>query len=227
VTVADPATLPRRSFVYRRLVERGASFDATGHAVRTGENAVNPGVVLCDLSLAPRCGFKGRQALDWLRDQGIVVSDENNRAMRLGASGLTCRLGDGEALVMAPPDAVERLDIERLEAACAHDAPVGCFAMPRADSHFWYRIAGRDAARLLARLCGVDFRAHRFDQLEIAQTIVARVSAIVVRDDIGETLAYHLLADSASALYLWDCVVAAMADFDGEIVGIEMLGENQ
>ncbi len=83
------------------------------------------------------------------------------------------------------------------------------------------------AARMLAKLCGVDLRPRSFDDLEIAQTIVARLSAIVVRDDIGETLAYHLLADSASALYLWDCVVEAMAEFDGVVAGAEALGEDR
>ncbi len=44
---------------------------------------------------------------------------------------------------------------------------------------------------------------------------------------IGETLAYHLLADSASALYLWDCLVEAMAEFDGAVVGTEALEEGR
>ncbi len=220
--MADPATLPRRSFVYRRLVERGVSFDASGNTVRTGEDAAHAGMVLGDLSLAPRCGFKGRHALDWLRGQEVTVSDDNNRATRLGDAGLTCRLADNEALILSDAGAVDRLD-----AACARETPGGCYTMPRADSHAWFRIAGRDGARMLAKLCGVDLRPRSFNDLEIAQTIVARLSAIVVRDDIGATLAYHLLADSASALYLWDCVVEAMAEFDGAVVGAEALGEER
>ncbi len=220
--MADPATLPRRSFVYRRLIERGVSFDASRNAVRKSEDAAHAGIVLGDLSLAPRCGFKGRHTLDWLRGQKIVVSDENNRATRLGEVGLTCRLADNEALILSDAGTVDRLD-----AACAREVPFGCYTMPRADSHAWFRIAGGDAARMLAKLCGVDLRPRSFDDLEIAQTIVARLSAIVVRDDIGETLAYHLLADSASALYLWDCVVEAMAEFDGVVAGAEALGEDR
>ncbi len=117
--------------------------------------------------------------------------------------------------------------VDRLEAARAREKPNGCYTMPRADSHAWFRIAGRDAARMLAKLCRVDLRPHRFDDLEIAQTIVARLSAIVVRDDIGESLAYHLLADSASALCLWDCLVEAMAEFDGAVVGTGAFGEGR
>ena len=87
--------------------------------------------------------------------------------------------------------------------------------------------AHRDAAAMLAKLSGVDFRPRRFDDLEIAQTFVARLAAIVVRDDMGGTLAYNLLADSASALYLWDCIVEAMVEFDGAVVGTEALGEDR
>ena len=222
MNLADPATLPRRSFVYRRLVERGATFDASGHAVRVAGDAAQAGVVLCDLSLAPRCGFRGGDALDWLRGQGIVVPEGNNRAARLGASGLTCRLAPTEALILADAEIVDRL-----AAACARETPGKCYAMPLADSHAWFGIAGRNAARLLAKLCGVDLRPHRFDNLEIARTMIAGLSAIAVRDDIGEMLAYDLLADSASALYLWDCIVEAMAEFDGAVVGTEALGKGR
>ncbi len=205
--MADPATLARRSFVYRRLAGRGAE---TGDA----------GVVLCDSSLAPRCGFKGRAALDWLRSSDIAVPEANNRALRLG-DGLVCRLAANEAMILAT-DVIGRLD-----EAWDRDKPGGCYPMPRADSHAWFRIAGRDAARMMAKLSGVDFRPRRFDDLEIAQTFVARLAAIVVRDDRGGTLAYNLLADSASALYLWDCIVEAMVEFDGAVVGTEALGEDR
>ncbi len=205
--MADPATLPRRSFVYRRLAGRDAG---PGDA----------GVVIRDSSLAPRRGFKGRAALDWLRGNDIAVPEANNRALRLG-DGLVCRLAPNEAMILAT-DAIDRLD-----AAWDRDRPAGCYPVPRADSHAWFKVAGRDAAAMLAKLSGVDFRPHRFDDLEIAQTFVARLAAIVVRDDIGGTLAYNLLADSASALYLWDCVVEAMAEFGGAVVGTEALGGNR
>ena len=218
--MADPPTLPRRSFVYRRLVDLGATFDALGCAVRTDRDAAGAAVVLCDRSLSPRTGFKGRGALDWLRAQDVPVPDANNRSERLGESGLVCRLAPGEALILA-----DQATVDRLDAARRHDTPVGCFAVPRADSHACFRIAGAEAARVMAKLCGVDLRPDQFENLEIAQTVVARVSAIVVRDDIGERLAYHLLADSASALYLWDCLVEAMAAFDGAVVGTEALAE--
>ncbi len=41
----------------------------------------------------------------------------------------------------------------------------------------------------------------------------------MVRDDRGAVPAYHLLANSAAAEYLWDCLLDAMAEFDGRPAG--------
>ena len=76
------------------------------------------------------------------------------------------------------------------------------------------------AAQMFAKLCGVDLRPGKFADGAIAQTSLARMNAVVIRDDRGGALAYHLLGDSASAAYLWDCLTDAMAEFDGRPVGL-------
>ncbi|NFV82197.1 hypothetical protein [Magnetospirillum aberrantis] len=68
---------------------------------------------------------------------------------------------------------------------------------------------------MLAKMCGVDLRRHVFADGAVAQTSVARLNAILIRQ--GD--AVHLLADSASAEYLWDCVVDAMAEYGGAVAG--------
>jgi sarcosine oxidase subunit gamma len=75
----------------------------------------------------------------------------------------------------------------------------------------------------MAKICGVDLRAHKFDNGAIAQTSVARLGAVVARADINGTLAFHLFVDSASAEYFWDCVIDAMQEFGGKAVGIDAL----
>ena len=94
------------------------------------------------------------------------------------------------------------------------------YPVPRRDSHAWFLLTGAEAAALFAKLCAVDLRPAKFAHLSVAQTSVARLSAIVIRDDQGGTPAYHLLADSASAEYLWDVLLDAMAEFDGRAVGL-------
>ena len=75
---------------------------------------------------------------------------------------------------------------------------------------------------LLAKLCGIDFRVEGFAPLQVAQTQAVRVSAIIIRDDTSLP-AWHLLADSASADYVWACLVDAMQEFDGKQAGQDAL----
>jgi sarcosine oxidase, subunit gamma len=51
------------------------------------------------------------------------------------------------------------------------------------------------------------------------------MSGIILRQDFGSVLGFHLLADSASADYLWDCLQDAMIEFDGGPIGLTALRE--
>ena len=68
---------------------------------------------------------------------------------------------------------------------------------------------------MLAKLCAVDFRTHRFPDFSIAQTSVARLNSIVLRADAGGEPTYHLLADSASSAYMLACLEDAAEEFGG------------
>jgi sarcosine oxidase, subunit gamma len=99
------------------------------------------------------------------------------------------------------------------------------YPLLRRDSHAWLVLGGAKAADMMAKICAVDLRPHKFTNLSIAQTSVAKMSAIVTRADIGATPAFHLLADSASALYFWGCLMDAAHEFGGQIVGLTALQE--
>ncbi|MGF1611028.1 MAG: hypothetical protein ACFCUQ_16610 [Kiloniellales bacterium] len=237
----QPTDLPRRSFVGRRLAAAGARFgDCNGAAVALdfddaeGEAVVARRLGLADLSPLPRSGFKGAGTADWLAGQGIVVPADSNRAARQADGLLAARLAPGELLLLGGLDG-EAAPVSRLEAAWRAEPippprPRG-FPVPRADSHAWFLLSGACAPVTFAKLCGVDLRVHKFPDLAIAQTQIARISGIVIRDDLtgppevqgGATLAYHLLADSASAGYLWDCLLDAMDEFQGRPVGLTAL----
>ena len=225
-----PGDVPRRSFVARRLAAAGARFgDLEGAAVALdfGDAAAEAETArrlgLADLSPLPRAGFKGAGTADWLAKQGLEVPAESNRAARQPGGELAARLAPGEVLILGDLDGQGGLP-GRLETAWAGaplppESPRG-FPVPRRDSHAWFLVGGGQSAAMFAKLCAVDLRPGKFPDLSIAQTSVARLSAIVIRDDRPGTLAYHLLADSASAAYLWDCLIDAMAEFDGRPVGL-------
>jgi sarcosine oxidase subunit gamma len=219
----DPTQFARRSLVYRRLVAAGAMFmEVDGAAVAAnfpGRGGLPARLALVDLSPLPRLGFKGPQALPWLREQGAAVPDRNNSARLQPDGALVARLGDTEALVL-PDLALRDPLLPRLGTA---GLSAGCYRVPRRDSHAWFILCGDRAVPCLGKLCGLDLRAHATADLDVAQTLVARISAIVVRQNQADVPAFHLLADSASALYLWDALTDAMAEFHGAPAGLQGL----
>lgn len=160
--------------------------------------------VLRDLSALPRVGFKGADTACWLTLQGVTFGETCNRAYPQPDGSLLARLSPGEFLLLGTAGAGL---VQRLEAAWSWEADAGlCFPVPRRDSHAWFQLGGSKAPEVFATLCGVDLRPHRFADRAVAQTSVARLNAIIVRD--GGAL--HLLVDSASAEYLHACLTDAI-----------------
>ncbi len=223
----EPASQTRRAFAYRRLVEAGATFEALGEtAIATGyRNATDEGETakrmgLADLTPLPRIGFKGKGTTAWLDSQGVTIPGMPNRAAAQSDGGLALRLADQEILLLGSLDCGSA-DPTRLEEAwTASETPSRGFPLPRQETHAWFVLSGEKTDAMLAKLCGVDLRSAKFADLSIAQTSIARMTGVLCRQDLGGTLAYHFLADSASASYLWDCLMDAMAEFRGGPVGL-------
>jgi sarcosine oxidase subunit gamma len=222
-----PVDHARRSFVWRKLVEAGAEFAdvhdaAVGVRFGADDEAHARTIGLADLSPLPRTGFKGRDALAALQAKSLVLEPTPNRAFRQPDGGLVAVLGPNEALLLGPlTGSAARLGLLEREGAFAHGTR--CHPVPRAESHGWFKLTGEHAAAMLAKLCSIDLRPGRFADLQVAQTSLARTSAILIRHDLGPTLAYDLLADSASAGWLWDVLLDAMAEFGGRPVGLTAL----
>ena len=229
-----------RSFVYRKLLKQNANFDAMnggalvrGFGDQASERETARRLGLADLSPLPRLGVKGAGTADWLAGQGITVPDEANQAVRQASGVLAARLAPAELLLLGDLSG-EPAPLDELAAAWRAETmppvePRG-YLLPRQHSHFWFLLSGDCTAGMFAKICGVDLRPGKFENGRIAQTSIARMNAVVIRDDRGDVLAYNLLGDSASAEYLWDCLLDAMAEFDGAPVGLEAvkgLGETQ
>ncbi|MBX6323094.1 MAG: hypothetical protein IRY94_14800, partial [Rhodospirillaceae bacterium] len=226
----QPDTVRRRSFVYRRLRERGARFMALhdGAVAADFGGAIEAEVerardlALVDLSPLPRTGFKGAGTIDWLAEQGLAIGADSNRAYPQADGALAARLSPGEILLLDGLAGAGAL-VTRLEGAWRWGEerprrPIG-YPVPRADSHCWFAVSGVQAPTMFAKICGVDLRPRKFSEGAIAQTSVAKMSAIFIRAPGAAVPLYHLLADSASAEYLWDCVLDAMAEFGGAPAG--------
>jgi sarcosine oxidase subunit gamma len=224
-----PTALPRRSFIWRELASLGAEFaevngSAAAMTLASGEAAETlqaRDMALADLTALPRGGYKGWTALEWLRGQGVAIG-ENNTTVAQPDGTRVARLADSEALILG--DLVgTSATLDRVQAAWSIDTAVGAYPVPRPDTNFWFAISGRHAAEMMAKICGVDLRPHKFPEGAVAQTSVARSSAIVIRHDLGATLGYDMLADSAAASFMWTSLLDAMGEFGGRPVGLRAL----
>jgi sarcosine oxidase subunit gamma len=229
-----------RSYAYRKSLKHGANFEAMADAAvardygdPAGEGETARRLGLADLSALPRLGVKGPGTADWLAGQGLQVPAESNQAVRQSSGVLAARLAPSELMLLGDLSGDLSGDPAHLDAIAAAwraepqspvppERPRG-FLLPRRHSHFWFVLSGDGTAGMFAKICGVDLRPGKFANGRIAQTSIARMNAVVIRDDQGGVLAYHLLGDSASAEYLWDCLLDAMAEFDGAPVGLAAL----
>ena len=228
---SDLHQLKRRTPVLRILRQAGAQFTMINQAAAANhygnadaESVLARRMGLADLSSLPRGGFKGAGAPEWLREHGVVLPAEPNRTAVQEGGELVAALSWEEHLVLnSLPTAQERdLCAVLNDAWSLQDAP-RCYQLPRQDSHCWFAISGEHCSAMLAKLCAVDMRFHKFANGSVAQTSLARINAIIIRHDLNTVPLFYILADSASADYLWPCLIDAMAEFDGGPIGLGAL----
>ena len=221
-----PAEQTRRSPLYRALAAQGARFEALGGFAlaqdfgreAAGEAAQAESLGLADLTPFPRIGFKGWNIAPWLAGAGAEMGEASNRAYPQSDGARIARLAPGEALVLADRNGTGPL-IQTLDQAWSMAEADGCFRVARDETSCWLLLTGAHAPSMLAKVCAVDLRPQAFAPDAIAQTNVARLNVIVIRGDIGPVPAFDLITDIASAVYLWDALLDAMAEYDGAPIG--------
>ncbi len=223
--MVDPVAYLRRSPLRRRLETAGAVWrDLRDVAIAesVADTAAHGGITIADLSPLPRLGFKGRGTIAAAQSRGIVVEPTPNRAFRQPDGGLCLVLAPGEIILLANL-AGDGERLAQLETSWRIEDEERTYPLPRRDSHAWLAVAGEATPEMFAKLCAIDLRHDKFADLAIAQTSIAKMSAILVRADIGANPVFHLLVDSAAALYFCDCLLDAADEFGGRIVGLKAL----
>ena len=223
--MVDPVAYLRRSPLRRRLETAGAVWrDLRDVAIAesVADTAAHGGITIADLSPLPRLGFKGRGTIAAAQSRGIVVEPTPNRAFRQPDGGLCLVLAPGEIILLANL-AGDDERLAQLETSWRIEDEERTYPLPRRDSHAWLAVAGEATPEMFAKLCAIDLRHDKFADLAIAQTSIAKMSAILTRADMGTTPVFHLLVDSAAALYFCDCLLDAADEFGGRIVGLKAL----
>ena len=227
--MVDPLAYARRSPLRRRLEAEGAVWGGLGDvaiAETIGNTAPTGSIAIVDLSPLPRLGFKGRGTIPAMQSRGITVEATPNRAFRQPDGGLCLVLAPGEVILLSNLSGDgERL--AQLESAWRIEDEERTYPLPRRDSHAWLAVAGQAAPEMFAKLCAIDLRREKFADLAIAQASIAKMSAILTRADIGPDPVFHLLVDSAAALYFCDCLLDAADEFGGRIVGLKELQKSK
>ncbi len=213
----------RRTPLYRLFDSKGVRWSALPDAaIAEAAGSRRGSLDLVDLTPLPRLGFKGRGTIPAMHKRGIVVQPDANRVFRQADGGLCLVLAPSEVLLLSAVHGTGAREAA-LESAWRLEDGERTYPVPRRDSHCWFGLLGPAVPALFAKICAVDLRPAQFPDCSIAQTSVARLNAIVARADLGGAPVFHLLADSASALYLWDCLQDAGSEFGVGIAGIGAL----
>jgi sarcosine oxidase subunit gamma len=179
------------------------------------------GITIHGLSRLGRTGFKGRGTSEWLATKVSILPERPNRAVTLADGAVVARLGQEEYLILNGRGSANDLSAE-LEASWASENASGVLRMgyplPRADSHNWHFLEGPRVADMMTKLCGVDLGERSFPPGEVAQTIVARIGAVIIREIGTGADGIHLLTDVAYADYLREVLDDASAEYGSNFV---------
>ena len=185
------------------------------------DNAKN--LALSDVSHLARIGIKN-YSKD-LEIQKLIQNIPNkiNTANNLQGS-LVAKLGMDELLILNTIESNSDLPLLVTNSHFSETIYSGsaCF-FPRQDSNTCFVLTGKYVPDILAKLCAFDLRDKNFKNLQVSQTIVARISAIIIRNDLSHCCCFYLLIDSAYSSYLWDVLIDAMEEYSGAVIGVESL----
>lgn len=234
-TTISPDKYQRRSFVYRKLMPNKVTWTKINDFAVT-RNLVKPekevdyaqNLALCDLCYMQRIGFKGHGATKWLEKQEIHVPNEVNTTHLNSNNCLVARLGADDILILDSlknstniPNALEQ---QWHQDYSENKSPCG-FIMPRQDSHACFSVTGNYAPEMFSKLCAIDLRKKVFKNKTLTQTSLARLGAMIIRNDLNSITNFIILVESASAEYCWDALLDAMREFNGKIIGNYTLKE--
>lgn len=166
--------------------------------------SAHPGLQITDLTPLPRFGLKGPGAAEWFGAQGFELPQLNLSAQQNGMTLL--RLGVRDIMVLADPDAPQPTTVlvSRWQAA-----PHGHSSW-REEAWAWLRLTGPAAADVMSRLTAFDIRDSAFAADAIAQTRVAHMDMVLLRNVAGFDLLFDI-ASTAQVLHDIDLARTARA----------------
>ena len=209
----------RRSAIHHHHVALGARF-AQQAGWEWAESFGNPeeeqrrarsGVVLVDLSPLGKLLIRGTGVAAWV-GPGVGVGQVVAWVRVPGAR--LCRLSHEDALVLTAPDEAPPQVVPALDRSIAA-VGAGCLqVVDLTSARTGIGLVGPRSRDLLVKLTALDVDAERLSDARCAQTALAKVAALVVRQDVGGVPAYEVYVARDFGEYVWDAVLDAGAEFD-------------
>ena len=216
---------PVRSINYRRLDAASTVTSANGgklvSRIHSNDRELAEQASVIELTLMPRAGFRGVHSVDVLANAGLPIPARPNTAAASANGEWVLRLSQTEYWILGSPDDLGAA-VAALPATMA-DTPAGCYPLFCMDSHAWMMITGPYVAEVMAKLSAVDMRDKAFPLGSIAQTSIARINGIMVKQQYQGMPAISILCDVASSDYLWTALMDAVQEFGGASVGMNVL----
>lgn len=145
------------------------------------------------------------------------------RAARDADGTLVAGSGPGEWLLLAPPGQARDL-LAMLEHTAARAPGEHATWVDLTHGRALMRLHGAAAARVLAKVCGIDLGDDATPDGAAFRTAVAALATDVIRDDRHGTRSYLLHCERSSGQYLFDALLRAGDEFAIEIDGFEPPG---
>ncbi|MDR2874678.1 MAG: sarcosine oxidase subunit gamma [Methylobacillus sp.] len=167
---------------------------------------------ICDVSCFPRFGVKGRNVVQWLKENKVEIPDPNSWVQQ--GDSLVLRLGNGEFLV---EDQLEGKLCAALDGAVMPEA-YGVYKIRRNDAALM--LSGSHVRELFSEICAIDLRDGALLPGKLVMTQMAGISATVLRQKFNGEDVFRLWCDGTYSPYLWDTLLKIAEEFGGGAVGL-------
>ena len=187
-------------------------------SIEEEQRGVRASVGLCDISPTRKLDVKGKALPDFLtRCASAHHLPRVGQAQRVtlnGAEGvgLCCRLSTEHLALLTPPELALSPELDGPD---RHTGEPSCYHVTDLTSALAaLQLAGPKSQELLRKLTDLDLSLHRFADLTCAQGSLAKIHALLVRADVGRTLAYEIYCGREFGTYLWETVRDAGREFE-------------
>lgn len=176
------------------------------------EEAHNRILGICDVSSLQRFGIKGPQAEKWLQTAGIRIPEKTNSWVFSDCGCLVMRLGNTEFLLEAQPGNIVTQTLDEIPAIDA-----GVHKVIRNDAGFI--ISGELVSKLFSEVSSIDLLNGALDGGRLVMTVIAGVSATLIKQDVKHEAVYRIWCDGTLGPYLWKALLEIIEEHGGGPVG--------